>query len=158
MAPISELRGAIPLGVWHFKMHPLEAFVIAVVGNLLAVVPLLLLIEPAWKLASKFPLTRRFFEWVFARTRKRGEIVEKYEAIGLMLFVAIPLPGTGAWTGAVAAFLFGIEFKYAVWAISAGVLIAGIIVTAFVAAGLWGAIVAGIILMVSAATTMWKKL
>jgi uncharacterized membrane protein len=61
--------------------------------------------------------------------------VEKFEVLGLMLFVAVPLPGTGAWTGAVVASLFKIRFGYAVLAISAGVIIAGVIITALVAFG-----------------------
>ena len=158
MAPISELRGAIPLGVWGYGMPPLKAFLIAIVGNLLAVIPLLLLIKPAHRLAMKFSLTRKFFEWMLERTRRKGEIVEKYEAIGLMLFVAIPLPGTGAWTGALAAFLFDIPFKYAVVSISIGVLIAGIIVTVFVSAGLTGAIAAGAILLAVATYNLYRKI
>ncbi len=158
MAPISELRGAIPLAVWGYGIPPLKAFAVAIVGNLLAVVPLLLLIEPAHRLAVKFEPARKFFDWILERTRRKGKVVEKYEAIGLMLFVAIPLPGTGAWTGAFAAFIFDIPFKYAVVSISLGVLIAGIIVTAFVAAGLVGAIAAGVILTGLAAYNLYKKL
>ncbi len=158
MAPISELRGAIPLGVWGYGLSPLEAFAVAIVGNLLAVVPLLLLIEPAHRFAERIPLFKRIFDWILERTRRKGKVVEKYEALGLMLFVAIPLPGTGAWTGAFAAFLFDIPFKYSLIAISLGVLIAGVIVTVFVAAGLAGAVAAGAILIGVALYNLYRKL
>ncbi len=158
MMPISELRGAIPLGVWGYGLSPLKAFAIAIVGNLLAVIPLLLLIEPAHKMAEKIPILKKFFDWILERTRQKGKIVEKYETIGLMMFVAIPLPGTGAWTGAFAAFLFDIPFKNALIAISIGVLIAGVIVTAFVSMGWIGAISAGIILISLAIYNLYRKL
>jgi uncharacterized membrane protein len=77
----------------------------------------------------RFDFLKRFFNWWFARTRKHSEIVEKYEALGLMLFVAIPLPMTGAWSGCVAAYLLGIKFRYAFPAIVLGVGVAGVIVT-----------------------------
>jgi uncharacterized membrane protein len=68
-------------------------------------------------------------KWLFEHTRKRGKLVERYERIGLALFVAIPLPITGAWTGSLLAVLLGLKFKYAMLSIFVGVLIAGIIVT-----------------------------
>ncbi|HEX30369.1 TPA: ligand-binding protein SH3, partial [Candidatus Poribacteria bacterium] len=68
-------------------------------------------------------------KWLFARTRRRGKSVERYGAVGLSFFVAIPLPVTGAWTGCIAAFLFGIRFKYALPAVIAGVMMAGIVVS-----------------------------
>lgn len=72
---------------------------------------------------------RRFFDWFFERTKKKAAIIEKYEALGLAIFVAVPLPGTGVWAGAVAAMLFKIRFRYAALAITAGMIIAGIIVS-----------------------------
>ena len=128
--PISELRGAIPLalGVFHFSIP--KAFILSVIGNLIPILPILLLLDSvsAW-LSRKSKLFNKFFTWLFARTRKRSAIIEKYGALGLILFVAIPLPVTGAWTGSVAAFLFGVRIKWAAPCIIAGVLIAGIIVT-----------------------------
>ena len=97
--------------------------------------------EPIWKEPSiphtiqithglrHIPLWSRFFDWLFERTKKKAELVQRYEALGLILLVAIPLPATGAWTGCIAASLFKIKFKYAFPAILIGVLIAGIIVT-----------------------------
>jgi len=127
--PISELRGSIPLalGVFHFSV--VKAYLLSIVGNLIPVIPLLLFLESSSKwLSTKFNWAERFFGWLFIRTRKRSVLVEKYGAIGLMLFVAIPLPLTGAWTGCVAAFLFSIRRAWATLAITNGVLIAGVIV------------------------------
>ncbi len=129
MLPILELRGAIP---WAVKYAPslslASIYAYAVIGNFIPVIPLLLLLEPASNLLRKLSLFDRFFNWLFTRTRKRGRIVERYEALGLALFVAIPLPVTGAWTGAVAAFIFGIRLRYAVISILAGIMTAGAVV------------------------------
>ncbi len=132
--PISELRGAIPLGI--IKDLPIfETYLLAVVGNIIPVIPLLLFLEPVSEKLCRFKIAKRFFEWLYGRTRKRAEIVQKYEAIGLSLFVAIPLPITGAWTGCVAASLFRIRFRYALPAIIFGVLLAGVIVTSLTLGG-----------------------
>jgi len=132
--PISELRGAIPLGAIR-GLPVVETYLLAVAGNLIPVIPLLLFLKPVSEKLSRFRITKRFFEWLYGRTKKRAEIVQKYEAIGLSLFVAIPLPITGAWTGCVAASLFRIKFKYALPAIICGVLLAGLIVTSLTFGG-----------------------
>jgi len=128
--PISELRGSIPLalGVFHFPIA--KAYLLSIIGNLIPVIPLLLFLESLSKwLSKRFNWAERFFSWLFTRAKKRSRLVEKYGAIGLTIFVAIPLPMTGAWTGCVAAFLFGIRRVWAALSIANGVLIAGIIVT-----------------------------
>ncbi|MFH0765414.1 MAG: small multi-drug export protein [Calditrichota bacterium] len=127
--PITELRGALPWALFMLKMPWPQAFFWSVLGNLIPVPFILLLLEPMQKLLCRWSVMERFFTWLFARTRRRGKLVEKYRAIGLMLFVAVPLPVTGAWTGAAAAFVFGIRFWPALFAIIGGVLIAGVIVT-----------------------------
>ncbi len=132
--PISELRGAIPAAI-AFGFNPLKAYCIAFIGNSLPVIPLLLLLEPVSNTLRKFPPWRRFFDWLFERTKRKATLVEKFEALGLILFVAIPLPITGAWTGCVAATLFKIRFRYAFPAIMVGVAIAGVIVIVLTLAG-----------------------
>jgi len=129
---------------------------LSVVGNMLPIAPILLLLGPVSDWLSRWPLFGKFFQWLFARTRSRSDIIRKYELIGLMLFVAVPLPVTGAWTGAAAAFLFGIRFWPALGAIFLGVLIAGAIVTALVLMGIWGALVAGLVLSFLAASAVWR--
>jgi uncharacterized membrane protein len=127
--PILELRGAIPLGLIHYRMPVVATYLIAVAGNFIIVPPLLYLLEPASKFLRRNRAFDKFFEWLFARTRRRGKLVERYEAIGLTLFVAIPLPVTGAWTGAIAASIFGVRRKYAAVCILLGIMIAGVVVT-----------------------------
>ncbi len=126
--PVSELRGAIPLGLLAMKQPILKTYLIAVLGNMAPVAPLLLLFEPISNKLRKFGLLAKFFDWLFLRTRKRAKLVERFEALGLLLFVCIPLPITGAWTGCIAATLFKIPFRLAFLSIFAGVMIAGLIV------------------------------
>jgi len=155
MLPILELRGALPIANQIFGIPILPALGLSLLGNLLPVVPILLFLGPVSEWLQQFPVFDRFFPWLFARTRAKSELVQKYEVIGLMLFVAVPLPATGAWTGCVAAFLFGIPFWPALIAISLGVLIAGIIVTTLVLLGIWGALIAGVVLSALAASSIW---
>jgi uncharacterized membrane protein len=128
MLPVLELRGAIPLGILKFGLSLKEVYILSVIGNLIPVIPILLFLKFGSGFLRKYKWGDKFFTWLFAHTRRRSQLVEKYESLGLMLFVAIPLPITGAWTGSVAAFLFGIRFRYAFLAIILGVLLAGIIV------------------------------
>lgn len=125
--PIAELRGALPLAII-LGESAFKAFWLSVLGNILPVIPLLFLLEPVSRFLRKWFLFRRFFDWFFERTKKKAALVQRYEALGLMLFVAVPLPMTGAWAGCVCASLFKIRFRYAVAAICGGVLIAGCIV------------------------------
>jgi uncharacterized membrane protein len=132
--PVSELRGAIPLGI-SLGEGVLKTFCLAVLGNILPVAPLLVLLKPVSERLRYISFFRKFFNWLFERTRRKSGLVQKYEAIGLILFVAIPLPVTGAWTGSVAASLFNLKFRLAFPAIIIGVVIAGIIVTFLVLTG-----------------------
>lgn len=139
--PIAELRGAIPLGL-SLGMSLPKAFGLAVLGNTIFIAPALFLFEPLSRILRKFPFWARFFDWVFARTKKNSDSIQKYEALGLAVFVALPLPMTGAWSGVVAASLFKIKFRYAFAAIMAGVLGAGLVVSALCALGMlsWKAV------------------
>jgi len=133
--PIIELRGAIPWALTLGELSWGRAYLLAVLGNVLPVIPLLLYLGPVSAFLRRLRFMDRFFEWLFARTRKRSGALEKYGAVGLVAFVAIPLPVTGAWTGSAAAFLFGIPFRKAFPLIVLGVGIAGFIVTAAVLGG-----------------------
>ena len=128
-SPISELRGAIPVAITMFHFPWYYALLLAIIGNLVPVPFILLFLNTFSKLLSKVGIFRRMLHWLFEHTRRRGKIVERYERIGLMLFVAIPLPATGAWTGSLVAVLFGLKFKHAFLSILIGILIAGAIVT-----------------------------
>lgn len=129
MLPVSELRGAIPYALSAGKLHWLEAYIIAVAGNFVPVIPILLFLERISERLMKYRVFRRFFEWFFERARRKGGLVARFEAIGLTLFVAVPLPVTGAWTGCAVAVLFGIPLRLAVPAVLLGIMIAGCVVT-----------------------------
>ncbi len=128
--PVGELRLSIPIAIFKYGMDPISAFFLSLIGNMLPVIPILLYLEPVSNYLRRWKMWDRFFSWLFARThRKHSKEFEKYGSIGLAIFVGIPLPATGAWSGCAAAFVFGFKFKNALLAIFAGVLIAGIIVT-----------------------------
>ncbi len=127
--PVSELRGAIPYAITVGGMSWQKAFALSVVGNFLPVLPILLLLESVSTWLRRYEVWNRFFSWLFERTRRKGKLIERFEAFGLVLFVAIPLPVTGAWTGCVAAFIFKVPLKLALPAILCGILIAGTVVT-----------------------------
>ena len=133
--PIAEIRGAIPAGIALGLTFP-QAYFWGCLGNLLPVIPLLLFLNPVADRLRRFPLWKRFFDWLFERTARKGEIIQRYEALGLAIFVLIPLPLTGAWTGCAAAVLFKLPFRLALPAIAAGVLGAGGLVVLAVHLGL----------------------
>lgn len=130
--PISELRGAIPLAILKFGFSPPKALFISFLGNILPVLPLLIGLQKFSEyLSHKFYWFNRFFSWLFERTRARHEDHFHYWGdIALFIFVAIPLPLTGAYSGVMAAFVFGMPKKHAFWSIVLGVLVAGFFVTA----------------------------
>ena len=128
MLPIIELRGAIPVGVL-LGMPPLESFLISVVGNMIPIPFVILLGRPVFNWLKKTKLFARLIEKLEKRIEKKADSVMKKAALGLYIFVAIPLPGTGAWTGALIASMFDMRFKYALPSIALGVLTAGIIMT-----------------------------
>jgi len=128
-SPIIELRGAIPIAIGRYHFTWYYAYLFGVFGNILPVPFLLGFLEAIISLFSKVHFLDRIIQWFLARTRRRRKIVDRYERFGLALFVAIPLPITGAWTGSILAFLMGLKFKHSLISIIAGVLIAGAIVT-----------------------------
>ena len=131
MTPIGELRASIPLGLTILNQPWFLVFVISVIGNMIPPIFILWLFPKVsgW-LMSHSKLMNRFLNWLFERTRKKAhDKIEKYGDLALIIFVAIPLPNTGAWTGTLAAWLFGIPMKRALPNILYGVIIAGVIVT-----------------------------
>ena len=128
--PILELRGALPWAVLAGGLPLWKAYPLAVLGNMLPIPFIILFLEPATAFLRRWPLGNRFVEWLFARTRRKGEKIQRYEAWGLVMFVAIPLPVTGAWTGSVAGHVFGLKKRVTFLACLAGVCIAGCIMSA----------------------------
>jgi uncharacterized membrane protein len=129
MVPVVELRGAIPYGVLAGLSVPV-AFVISVIGNLVPIPFAVLFTRKVFEwLRSINDFFDRIVRWFEAKADRNKEKVLRYEFWGLVLLVAIPLPGTGAWTGALVAAMMDMRIKRAMPAIALGVLIAGIIVT-----------------------------
>lgn len=128
--PVSELRGAIPVAIGVYGFDPVTAYLLGVVGNVLPIPIVLKLLEPVTGLLRRWVVLDRVLGWLFARMRARhSAMIARLGAFALVLFVAVPLPATGAWTGALVAYLFGIPFRYAFPLIALGVGIAGVIVT-----------------------------
>lgn len=129
MLPISELRGSMIYAASLGNIPLKVALPLSIVGNLIPILPILLLLGPLSEWGSRYPIGERFFNWVFERARSKSEKVKRYETFGLVLFVAIPLPVTGAWTGAAVAFVLGLRTRDAFLAITGGVLIAGVVMS-----------------------------
>ena len=129
--PFIELRGAIPLGLGVYKLPVVTTFFLAVLGNLIPALFLLLGLESiSGHLSKRVGLFQRFFSWLLARTQKNyAKNFARWKELALVILIAIPLPLTGAWTGSLCAFVCGIPFKRAFPLISLGVALAGIIVT-----------------------------
>jgi uncharacterized membrane protein len=125
--PISEIRGGLPLAIY-YGFNPLEAYVVAFVGNTLPIPFLLVFLDKLVKFATKISVIDGIYRKIVARVDRRRDLVEKYGYLGLTLFVAIPLPVTGAWTGTLLAFLLGLNKLKSFVFISAGICIAGLIV------------------------------
>ena len=142
MVPLVELRGAIPYGVL-FGLPLWLTFVIAILGNMLPVPFIYLFARRILLWGKDKPVIGRFFTFCLEKGERGGEKLQAKAGRGLflalMLFVGIPLPGTGAWTGTLAASLLDMDFKSSVIAVLLGVLLAGIIMGA-ASAGLFGAV------------------
>lgn len=142
MVPLVELRGAIPIAVgMGLPLGP--SYIIAVIGNMIPVPFIYLFARKLLEWGKDKPVVGRFFTFCLEKGKTGGEKLQKKAGRGLFLalliFVGIPLPGTGAWTGTLAASLLDIGFKKSVLAVTLGVLLAGIIMGA-VSAGAFGAL------------------
>lgn len=129
MIPVTELRLALPIALTQYEMSPLAALLICSVGNLVPVPFIILFIRRIFKWLKGFRLFSGIIEKLEARGASKSEAVIKYKSLGLFILVAIPLPGTGAWTGALVAALMDLRLKKAFPTIALGVLAAGVIVT-----------------------------
>ncbi len=138
MIPIIELRGAIPLGAG-LGMNLILTYVLSVLGNMLPVPFILLLIRSVLDFMKKIKGLRRIALWIEAKAEKHKGTIEKYAYVGLFLLVAVPLPGTGAWTGSLIAALMKMKFWKALLWIGIGVMSAGVIMSV-VSFGVAGAI------------------
>lgn len=128
MTPVLELRGAIPIGV-AAGLTPLDALGIAVIGNMVPVPFLVLFVRQVFQWLRSKKRIGTLVHRLEQRGAEKSAIVQKYAGLGLCILVAIPLPGTGAWTGALVAALMNMRLKRALPSIFLGVVIAGLIIT-----------------------------
>lgn len=129
MTPVLELRGAIPFGL-AMGLPVGLVYLVSVIGNMVPVPAIILFVRSAFRSLRKFPWLGTKIAKLEQRAHLKGRLVRKYRLLGLIVLVAIPLPGTGAWTGALVAALLGIRIQLALPAILLGVMIAGGIMTA----------------------------
>ena len=128
MTPVLELRGAIPLGVGA-GLPPLKACAATILCNVVPVPFIMLLVRRIFRWLRRTAFFGPKIDWLERRAHLKGRLVRKYRLPGLLLLVAVPLPGTGAWTGALVATLLDIRLRHAFPAIAAGVVIAGVLIT-----------------------------
>ena len=144
MVPILELRGAIPYSVG-FGLPSIPSFIVCVIGNMIPVPFIYWFARRVLEWGKDKRFIGRFFTWCLVKGERGGQKLMEKSGVGvyiaLLLFVGIPLPGTGAWTGTLAASLLDMDFKSSVLAVMLGVLLAGIIMGA-ASAGLFGALFA----------------
>ena len=130
MVPWVESRYIIPYAMWEFGWSWWQAFPLAILGNMLPIPFVLLFFRFVEKFLRRFRFWTNIMDWLFERTRKRADIkIKKYEYLGLLVFVAIPLPFTGAWTGSLVAYLFNLNFFKSLLTILIGVVISATITT-----------------------------
>lgn len=130
MLPIFELRLALPFAYFKYGFNIYESFLLSVIGNMLPIIFILYLLKFFVKILSKHIFFKKIFDWVFLRSEKAfSKNYAKWGKLGLIFFVGIPLPITGAWTGSIASTLFKIKTKDAFWLIFLGVLLSGVIVS-----------------------------
>ncbi|VYS51843.1 unnamed protein product [Arabidopsis thaliana] len=155
--PVIELRGAIPVGYW-MQLKPVVLTSFSVLGNMVPVPFIVLYLKTfASFVAGKSQTASKLLDILFKRAKEKAGPVEEFKWLGLMLFVAVPFPGTGAWTGAIIASILDMPFWSAVSSNFCGVVLAGLLVNLLVNLGLKQAIVAGIALFF-VSTFMWSVL
>lgn len=144
MSPVLELRLSIPMGIKVYNIPVIWVFILSLFGNIIPVILIILFFDAVTIILYKVPYLGRFMDNFFSKIKKRGKVIEKYEELGLILFVAIPLPGTGGWTGALIAYLFRLRFWHSLFFIFLGLISAAIIVTLLTLLGWLGALIAAL--------------
>ncbi|MBA1334036.1 MAG: hypothetical protein HPY66_1520 [Firmicutes bacterium] len=125
--PFIELRGAIPVGI-SLGLHPVHAYILALLGSMVPSPLILLTFRPLFNSVKRTGSFKKLMDRIVDRTMKRSGKIKKYYALGLFLFVAVPLPSTGVWTGSLAASLLNIRLLHALPAIFLGNAVAGLII------------------------------
>jgi uncharacterized membrane protein len=128
--PLVEQRGAIPLGILFYKINPATVFIVSYLGSLLPVPFVLILFNVVFEWLKKFKFLNGFNNFVDKKVRTGSKKIERYKEIGLIIFVAIPLPTTGLWTGSAIAAFLGLDFKKSFLCVALGGIISAAIITA----------------------------
>jgi len=136
--PIFEIRGGVIVGLTLFDMPVARVMLFGFLGNIASVTPILLFLEPLTRWLHGNRLADRFFHWLFTRAERKAAQVNRWGPLGLVLFTAIPLPVSGAWTATLIAILLGVHRGRAIASIYAGVVIAGIVVSLLTLGGIAG--------------------
>jgi len=130
MVPLIELRGAVPIGTglglpWHWTL------IVSIIGNCIPIPIILIFVKKVltWMRGCSIKLFSKISNFMFEKAEKNRAKINKYAAWGLFLFVAIPLPGTGAWTGALAAAFLDMRLRRALPSVAMGVMIAGVLIS-----------------------------
>jgi uncharacterized membrane protein len=126
--PISEVRGGIPAG-YLMGLDLWKTLLVAIPSNVVAVLPVIRWFSPVATYLEGKPIIGRFVQWLLRRARRREDMVRKYGVFAVTLFIAIPLPVTGAWTGSMVAAVFGLDFWRSLVCALLGVCIASVIVS-----------------------------
>ncbi len=131
LLPFLELRASIPYGILNTNLNWMAVFVICVLANIILAPIAYFLIDKVIHLFFFIKPFKKVYDYYITKTQKKiHKYVEKYGEIGLALFIAVPLPGSGVYSGAIAAYVLGMSYKDFIKAAAVGVLIAGVIVTA----------------------------
>ncbi len=128
MFPITELRFSIPYFILVEEVAWQKVFIVSIIGNIIIGILVLYVIAPTMFLLRKNHYLHKIINYILSRTKSKSYLINNYKLVGLILFIGIPLPFTGVWTGALASYLFSISRKRSMAGISIGVLISSIIV------------------------------
>ena len=127
--PLIEQRGSIPIGILLFNLNPALVFLTCLFGSLIPAPIILLLFNPIFNWLKKFKFLNWFTGFIENRLQKNTPKIEKYKEIGLIIFIGIPLPTTGVWTGSAVAAVLGLDMKKSLFCALLGALISAIILT-----------------------------
>ena len=129
MLPIAELRFSIPYGIFSTSLPITQVVLLSIIGNIFIGLLIIYFIGPVMTFLKKYRSFNKIVVFIFNRTRQKGKIIYRLQFIGLILFIGIPFPLTGVWTGSLAAYLFGLSKRHSVIAIFLGVIISSSVVT-----------------------------
>lgn len=130
MLPLIELKGSIPVGI-AMGFKPINAYLYSIIGSTIPAIFILMWIMPIFSYMKKKDTLKNIARWAEKKAKKKEGKIKKYEYLGLFLFVAIPLPGTGVWMGSLIASILGLNKKKSLLTIAIGNLIAGLIIYSF---------------------------